>query len=117
MKVSVSEQEVNIFELFLRDREADGETPFDPWDLAVHLDALAAAAYPDRFVEFVPPDGPWEGWSVRFNADGRDRDEHGSVRFQTYPVLEVCDERVLRRMIPPELDEVLLELNKAKVEL
>lgn len=118
MRVRAKQRDFNIFELFLHDNEATSVTPFSQWDLAKKLNEMADDMCPEMFVQFVSPDdSSLSQWNVRFSTDRYDTDDHGEPKYQTYPTPRVYDERVFRRMLPPELDELLLELNKADIEL
>jgi hypothetical protein len=119
MKVRAIEREFNIFEIFCHDDEMSSTRPFDGWEMARVLNEKAEELYPDRYVWFVCPDESGLGqWNVRFNKDRHDYgDGLGDVRFKTYPMPRVYDERAFRRLLPAELDEVLLELNKLDFEL
>ena len=66
-------------------------------------------------VEFVcPQDSGLPHWYVRFKPD---RYADGD-RFEMFPgVSRFYSERTLRNLIPAELDEVLLEMNKADIVL
>jgi hypothetical protein len=118
MKVTAKEREFNIFELFLHDSDAADVCPFDPQSLRAWLNKKAEELYPEYHVEFVSADDTFASscWYVHFNLNRYDY-EGDQVRYVSYPTERVHDERSFRRQLPPELDEVLLELNKAAVEL
>ena len=54
---------------------------------------------------------------MRFNVDRYECDDQGENKFQMYPMHRMYDERTFRRLIPAELDEVLLEMNNVVVNL
>jgi len=118
MIVKAKDRNFNVFELFLHDNEAADVKPFNQWELSKRLNEMALDICPECFVYFVcPDDSCLSQWNVRFNTERYECDDKGEQKFQTYPAQRVYDERVFRRMIPPELDELLLELNKAEIIL
>lgn len=114
MNISAGKREFNIFSLFLHDNEAADVCPFSQWELAKKLDEAAEKLYPERRVHFVSPDESGNSaWQVWFK---KDRYDDGS--FPVFPgTMRAYDERTFRRSLPAELDEVLLELNKADIVL
>ena len=118
MRVQAKQKTFNIYELFLHDNEATNVTPFSQLDLAKKLNEMAEDMCPEMFVQFVcPDDSCLSQWNIRFNTDRYECGDNGETKFQTYPMSRVYDERVFRRMLPPELDELLMELDKASVVL
>lgn len=113
MKVKAREREFNIFELFLHDGAGGSVAPFDERSLAAALNQWAEKVCPESFVWFVCPDDTFASstWHVRFNTDRYEFDKDGQNKFQTYPAQRAYGEREFRRSLPPELDELLLELN------
>ena len=111
MKVSASKREFNIFELFLHDSETVDAKPFSPWELMKKLNETAEKMYPERYVNFECSDisSTWKVWFQKDRVRIDDADP--------YPQNRVYDERVFRNSIPVELDEILLELNKADIVL
>lgn len=118
MKVKAKEREFSIYDLFCHDHEATSVSPFSDWDVAQALNIKAQDLYPERYVFFVcPSDSSLSQWNVRFSADRYDYDDNNDVKYETYPMPRVYDERAFRKLIPVELDEVLMELNNTVVEL
>lgn len=119
MNASAGKREFSIFSLFLHDNEAADARPFSQWELAKALNAKAIDLYPHRLVEFVCPDDSGNSaWYVRFNANRYTVNGRGEQVFDVFPGVTRCyDERTFRRIIPVELDEVLLELDKADIVL
>lgn len=113
MKVRAREREFNVFELFLHDSAGTSVAPFDEMSLAVAMNEWAEKICPESFVEFVCSDDTFASstWHVKFNTDRYEFDKEGQNKFQVYPAARVYDEREFRRSLPPELDELLLELN------
>jgi hypothetical protein len=118
MKVQAKEREFSIFDLFCHDHESVNVRPFSQWALAAALTTMAEELYPEYFIQFVCPDDSGLGqWNVRFNKNRYDYDNDNNPKYTLYPMPRVYDERAFRRLLPAELDEVLLELNKVVVEL
>lgn len=115
MTVTATKREFNIYDLFLHDMPQAEVAPFGEWNLAKALNETAVMLYPHRLVEFVcPADSGNSQWYVRFKPD-RYVDGDG---FDVFPGVNRCyDERTLRKLLPVELDEVFMEMNKVDIVL